>query len=211
MSQRDQGRAFHIRDLQFVRLTHIQQTQMIAGLQTLRQFYRADIPTAAHRTFLMVMPRHTAESLIIDQLGDFRVWPAYLAFGVLFELDKLKRHIQRIVQQQPADHRLADPQDQLERFGSLQRTNRTRQDAQHPALGAGRHQPRRRRFGEQAAVARPMARIENADLSIEAEDRAVNIGLAGQYAQVVGQIAGGKVIRTVDNQIVIGGDAHGIL
>ena len=155
----------------------------------------------------MVVPGHAAESLVVDQLGDFRVRAAHLAVGVLAQLDELEGHIQGVVQQQLADQRLADAQDQLDRLGGLQGADGAGQHAQHAALGAGGHQPGRRRLGEQAAVARAAFGVEHAHLPVEAEDRAVHVRLASQHAQVVGQVAGGEVVRAVDDQVVALGDA----
>ena len=48
------------------------------------------------------------------------------------------------------------------------------QDSEHAALGAARRELRRRRLWEEAAVARPLAGLEDGHLALEAEDRAVD-------------------------------------
>ena len=199
-----------LRDLQLVRLAHVHQADGIPLLQALRQLRGADIPIHSRRAFLVVVTRHAAESLVVDQLGHLRLRSADLALGVLAQLDELEGHIQGVVEQQAPDQRRPRAQDQLERLGRLQRADGARQHAQHPALGAGRHQPGGRRLGEQAAVARSRPRVEHAHLPVEAEDRAVHVGLAQQHAHVVGQVARREVIRAVDDHVVIGGDAHGV-
>src|SRR5205814_2395733 len=51
------------------------------------------------------------------------------------------------------------------------------------ALGARWHQPGRRRFRIQAAVAWPVGHPENGDLTLKAENGSVDIGLAQQNAR----------------------------
>ena len=135
---------------------------------------------------------------------------AYLAVGVLVQLDEIEAHIVGVIEQQPADQRLTDAKDQLERFGRLERADGSRQDAEHTALRAGGHQTRRRWLGEQAAIAGTNPGVEHAHLPFEAVNRPVNVGFTGQHAQVIGQVAGGEVVGSIDDQIVWFGDLHGI-
>ena len=103
----------------------------------------------------------------------------------------------------PADQRLALADDELQSFRGLDRAHDSGQHAQHAAFGAGRNQSRRGRFGIQAAVARAAGSAENRDLALEAEDRAVNVGLAEQHAGIVHQIARGEIVRAVDDDVVV--------
>src|SRR4051812_2483978 len=81
---------------------------------------------------------------------------------------------ERVVDQQPPDQRLADPERELQRLVRLQRADDTRQHAEDAALGARRRELGRRGSGEEAAVARSVADLEHADLPLEAVDRAVD-------------------------------------
>src|SRR5437667_5009280 len=92
------------------------------------------------------------------------------ALRILAQLQLAEAHPQRVVKQQPADQRLADPQDELYSFGCLDQSDGARQDSQHAALGAARHQARRWRLWIQAAVARPALIGEHRGLPFEAED-----------------------------------------
>jgi hypothetical protein len=119
--------------------------------------------------------------------------PADRAIGILAQLEFAELHAQRVDQQQASDQRLAFAENQLDHFGGLHHADQPGQNAQHSALGAGRNQSRRRRLGIQAAIARAIFGGEDAGLAFEAENRSVNIRLAGEHAGVVHQIARGKL------------------
>ena len=125
------------------------------------------------------------------------------AIGILAQLQLAESHGQRVEQQQPADERFAFADDELQRFRRLNRADDSRQHAEHAAFGARRHQARRRRLGIQAAIARAVGIAENVDLAFEAENRAVDIGLAEQHARVVHQIARGEIVRAVHDDVVV--------
>src|SRR5207237_2610120 len=80
----------------------------------------------------------------------------------------------------------------------------------HATVGAGRHEAGRRRFGVEAAVARPVLGPEDRRLALEAEDAAVYVGLAKQHASVVHQIAGREVVRAVNDHVVWGEHIQGV-
>ena len=86
--------------------------------------------------------------------------------------------VERIDEQQASSERRALAEDELDGFRSLDDTDQTRQNSQHSALGAARHQARRRRLRIQAAVTRPILCGEDAGLTFESEDRSVYIWLA---------------------------------
>ena len=123
------------------------------------------------------------------------------AIGILAQLEFAELHVQRIDQQQPADQRLAFAQNQLDDFGRLHHADQSGQNSQHAAFGAGWHQSRRWRLGIQAAVARAFLGREDAGLAFEAENRSVDIRLAGEHAGVVHQIARGKVVGAVGDDV----------
>src|SRR5918994_404076 len=122
--------------------------------------------------------RDAAELLVVDELGDGRVLAADGAVGVLAELHLAEAHVQGVVEQKPSDERLADPEYELDGLGSLDGSDGAGKDAEHPALRAARYEPRRRRLGLEATVARAFLSVEHARLALEAEDGAVDIGLA---------------------------------
>ncbi len=85
-----------------------------------------------------------------------------------------------------------------------------------PASAQRRRQLGRRRLGEQAPVAGTVVRLEDGDLTLEAEDRAVHDGDALQQRRVVEQVPGGEVVGAVDHDVVavddvedvVGAEAH---
>ena len=129
---------------------------------------------------------------------------------VLADLDGAVAHLQRVVHHQPAEQRLADAGDQLDRLGHHDRADGGAQHAKHTALRAGRHHARRRRLGVEIAVLRAVLGPEHADLALEAEDRTPHVRLAEQHASVVDQVAGGEVVRAVQDQVVPGEDVQGV-
>ena len=109
----------------------------------------------------MVFPAHAAELVIVNQLGDRRMRAANRALRVLSQFQLPKLEVKRVEQKQAADQRLPLADDELDGLERLNAANDTRQDTQHAALGAARHQARRRRLRVKAAVARPFPRIED--------------------------------------------------
>ena len=143
-----------------------------------------------------------AELLVVDQLGHGRMRAADRAVGVLAQLQLAEAHPQRVVDQEPADQRLAGAEDQLDRLGRLDRADDAGQHAEHAAFGAARHQSGRRRLGIQAAVARAVLGREHRCLALEPEDAAVDVRLAEQHARVVHEIARREVVGAVEDDVV---------
>ena len=131
--------------------------------------------------------------------------------GVLSNVDRAELHPERVDEQQPAGERLADSDDQLDRFRRLNRPHQTRQHAQHAALGTARHQAGRRRFGEEAAIAGSVGQGEDRRLSLEAKDAAVHIGLAQQDAGVIDEIRRREVVGAIDDDVVPTEDVERVL
>src|SRR5207245_10282243 len=61
----------------------------------------------------------------------------------------------------------------------------------------------RRRLWKDAAVAGSIERLEDAHLSVEPKDAAVDDGLSEQHTGIVDQVTGGKVVTPVDDQVVV--------
>src|SRR5207247_7742057 len=71
---------------------------------------------------------------------------------------------------------------------------------------------RRRRSGEQAAVARSFVRLEDGHLSLEAVDRAVHDGDVVPHGGVVDEVTGREVVGAVDDHVpAVGQDALDVL
>ena len=134
------------------------------------------------------------------------------AFRVAPQLELAELHLQRVEVHQPAQQRHADADDQLDGLNGLHHADHARQHAQYAALRARRHHARRRRFGEHASVTwAAQMRREHRRLTLEAEDRPVDVRLLLEDAHVVGQVARGEIIRAVDDDVVRFGDLPGVL
>ena len=81
-----------------------------------------------------------------------------------------------------------------------------RQDAEHAALGARRRELGRRRLREEAAVARPLLRLEDRHLALEAVDRAVDDRHVVPDRRVVHEVARREVVGAVDDHVPAGAD-----
>src|SRR5581483_6517097 len=198
IAQRDEV-ASQVADLVLVRLAHIQNKQVFAAVQALFQFFnRHGRHTALHRLFF---PADAAELVVVNELAHGGMRAAGGAVGILAQLELAEAHAQRVYQHQTPDKRLALAEDELDGFGGLHHADQSRQDAEHAPFCAGGNQPGRRRLRIQAAIARAFPGREDADLSLEAEDGAVDVGLAGKDAGVVDQVACGEVVGTVHDDV----------
>jgi hypothetical protein len=157
-----------------------------------------------------VFGRHPAEALVVDQAGLRGRVAAHGTLRVPPHPYLTPRRGERIEEQQAARHRLAGTEDQLDRLEGLEAANDAGKHAEHPGFGAAGHQPGRRRFGEETAVAGATWRPEEGKLAVEAEDAPVDVGLLEQHARVVDQIAGGKVVAAVEHHVPITEDLHRI-
>ena len=123
-------------------------------------------------------------------------------------VDDLKAHLQGIVKQQPPNQGRANACDQFDDLGGFDCANRTWQGVENAKLN---------RFfrwgnvGENAPVAWSISRIENAGLAFIVGDGAEYIRFPSKHSQVVEQIACGKVIGAINQDIVIFGDPYGIV
>src|SRR5436190_12164545 len=99
---------------------------------------------------------------------------AHRAVRIAADLDVAELTRERIEEEQPSDEWIPDPKRELQRFARLQRADHARQHAEDPAFRARRRELRRRRGGEEAAVARSLTGLEHRHLSLEAVDRAVH-------------------------------------
>ena len=123
------------------------------------------------------------------------------AVGIATHVHLVERRAERVEEEQPAGERLAASEDQLERLVRLERADDPRQDAEDAALGAARRELGRRRLGEEAAVAGPLAGREDRRLALEAEDRAVDDRDPVPDGGVVHEVARREVVRAVDDHV----------
>ena len=141
--------------------------------------------------------RDPAERLVVGEFGN--------AFGlrVAGHLDLAPASAQRVKERHPAQQGTPDAGDQLDCLRHHQRSHGGAQHPEHAALAAGRHGPGRRRLRVEVAVGGPVLFPENADLAVEAENRAPHVGLSQDGGGVVDQVAGGEVVCAVEDEVVI--------
>src|SRR5580704_6153020 len=188
-----------IADLILVRFAHVEHEQIFLRIQTPLQIFDLNLGnTTAHRFFLS---SNAAKLVVVYQLRYRRMRPAHGAIRILAQLEFPELHAQRIDQQQAPDERIPNAQDQLDDFGRLHHANKSRENSQNSAFGAGGNQSRWWRLEIEAAVAGAILSREYARLSLEAENRSVNVRLARQYACIVHQIARREIIRAIGDDV----------
>src|ERR1700730_3251959 len=164
--------SLEIADLKFVRLADVQDKKIVAAIQARLQLARRDLRNLDIRC-RGFFTAHATEFVVVDELVDSAVISAHWAIGIFAQLQFAKFHSQGIKQEQAPGEAVAAAEDQLDRLHGLKRADDSRQHAQHAAFGTRWHQPRRRRFWIQAAVAGAVRHAEDSDLSLKAENRAV--------------------------------------
>src|SRR5689334_10783853 len=126
------------------------------------------------------------------------------AVRIFAQLDEIKAHVQRIVQQQPPDEIIPYAKNQLDGLGRLDGSNRTRKNTQNSTFSAAWDEAGRRWLRKQAPIARPFLCVENAGLALKPEDAPVHIRLAKQHTGVIDQVASREIIRAIHDHIVRG-------
>ena len=113
---------------------------------------------------------------------------------------------------QPADEGFTDSNDELDGLDRLHDTDDSRQNSQNTTFGATRHHSWWWWLGVEATVARATQMGgKNRALTIKTEDRTVNIWLFQKNTDVIGKVAGRKIIRSIDDDVVRFDDLPGIL
>src|SRR5712664_532944 len=194
--------SFEIADLKLVRFADIQNEKIVAAIQARFQLSRRDLRhlNIRRRSFLAA---HAAEFVVVDELVNGAMLSAHRAIGILAQLQLAEFHSQGVKQQQAALEAIASAEDQLDGLHGLDGPDDSGQHAQHAALRARWNEPGWRRLRVQAAIARTIGHAEHGDLSFEAKNRAVHIGLAEQNARIVDEIARGEIVGAVDDDIEI--------
>ena len=205
--QRDQAGALDVRNRPLVRLADVQDAQVLARLEAALELDARDLVHWLRR----LPTAGAAEGRVVLQLADRRRRPAQRAGRVPVQLHLVEAHGQGVVEEQPADERLADAEQDLQRLGRLDGADDAGQDPEDTALGAARHGSGWGRLGVEAAIARAALRPEDARLALEAEDRAVDVRLAEEVAGVVRQVARLEVVRAVDDHVVAAQDVERVL
>ena len=199
-----------VADLIFVRLADVEDEHVVASVEPGLQFLGANFRHGGSRRSFLSLAAYAAELLVVDQFADGGIGAADWALRVLAQAQFAKAHSQRVHQQQAANQRFARAEDELDDLGRLNHAQQSGKNAEHAAFGARGHQPRRRRFGIETAIARAALGGKDAGLAFEAKDGGVNVGLAGEHARIVHQIAGGKVVGAIGDDVELANDVERI-
>src|SRR5207244_12726553 len=115
LAQRNVSRAFEMSLIPLMWLADVDEQ----GVRHLRQLRRCDVADFGR----------IAESLVVDQLRDTRMIAAHGAIRIFSQSQLTELHSQRVEEQQPADERLANASDQLDRLRPLDCSDRPGQRA----------------------------------------------------------------------------------
>ncbi len=120
-------------------------------------------------------------------------------------------HRKRIPEEESAGERFAEAGEELDRFGGLDGSDESGEDAEHASFGAVGHGAGRGWLGEEAAVGGATAEVEDARLTLEALNRSVNERATGEHAGVVDEVTRGKIVGAVEDDVVSGDECEGII
>src|ERR1700756_2020423 len=135
---------------------------------------------------------------------DRRILAANRTIRIRPDFEFTKPHLQRIETDQPSDQRISKTEKQLCRFDSLENSDNAGQHTENASFSAARYHAGRRWLWEHAAVTgTTQVRRKHGRLTIESEDGAVDVRFFGQHTDVVRQVTSRKVIRTVDDNVVV--------
>jgi hypothetical protein len=95
-------------------------------------------------------------------------------------------------------------QDEFDRLCRLKQSDLSRDNSQDAGFVSAGDQPRRRRFGKEAAEAGPaLFWKEDADLAFKLKDSAEDVRLSCKKTGVVDQVFCREVVRPIHNDIII--------
>lgn len=126
--------------------------------------------------------------------------------------ESLDMMAQRIVGQQPAPQRLGATGDKFDHFHRLHAANDAAQCADYAGLAATGHAAGGGWLREQTAITRSsMGGIKHADLALKFEYAAMHERPLGEASRVVVQVAHGKIIGPIHNDVVTRKKRDGVL
>ena len=144
-----------------------------------------------------------------DDLAGVRT--ARRACRITADLERPERLFERIEGQQATDERVTDAEEQLDRLERLDRSDDARQDAKDACFRAARCELGRRWLRDHAPVARAVVGVEDRDLPLEAEDRAVHDRDPLEQRGVVDQVPGREVVGPIDDEVVAVDDVEDVV
>ena len=211
-AQRNELGSGNAGDIPLVGFAHIEQNKLIIAVDTGLELFHCDLRHRQLRFLFSARLRNAAEGLVVDEVCDRWIFRAHGTARILADFKLAEFHLQRVKVHEAADEWFANTHDQFDGLNRLHDADHSWQNAQHATLGAAWHHAWRWRLWVEATVARAsQVRGKNRALSVEAEDRAVDVWLLEKNTDVVAQIARGKIIRAIDHDIIRLHDLAGIL
>src|SRR6476469_789118 len=206
LPERDQSSAINAGHSPFVRLSNVDEIDRVASTNAFSKVTRSDLVNARGELAGYRCVRCT-QLIVVDQRLDL-ARSTGRATGVSTQPDGTERHRQCVDQEQPTRERLADTENNLDRFGRLNRPDEPGKHTEHAGLRAARHEPWWRWLREEASVARAVRGREERCLAFKPQDAAVHVRLSEQHACVVREVARLEVVGTVDDHIIPSDDVE---
>jgi len=131
--------------------------------------------------------------------------------GILFQGDELVTAGKGVDDLDPSGKGLAKAKEILDRFGGLPRANNAAEGAENACLRTVGDRSRLGRMREKTAIAgRSGGGVKDTHLSLKLKNAAVNEGLSGQPGGIIDEIAGGEVVRSVNDEVILADEGFGI-
>src|ERR1035437_4483106 len=200
--------AADVADLILVWLADVEYEDIVASVEFGFQFLGGNLRNGGSQRSFLSFTTDSAELIVVNQFADGTIHAADWALRVLAQVQLPKAHAERVHQQQAANQWFTRPEGELDDLGRLNHAQQSGKNAKHAAFGARWHQPRRRRFWIETAIAGAMLGGKDAGLTFEAKDGGANVRLPGEHTSVVHQIACGKVVSAIGDHVELAKDAE---
>src|SRR5438552_613917 len=203
-----EDRMIEARDLPLRRLADIEEDRCLPRIEFLLELVGGDLELLPD---LLRRAPEATEFLVVDQLLDRGVRAADRALRVLPQLQLAELHAKGVEHEEAADQRVAFTEEEFDRLACLDRSYDPREDAEDATLRARGHEPGRRWFRVEAAVARPLRREEDARLTFEPENRPVDVRLLQEDGRIIHEVPCREVVRPIDDHVVVTQDVQRVL
>ena len=193
-------------------LAHIDQGDFLPALEFGLKLLDCDLRHGGFRFLGGCRLGDAAEGIVVDEFRDARILTADGTLGIAAGLELAEAHLQSVESHQATNQRIADAYDQLDRLDGLHDTDDAREYPEDASLGTAWNHAWWRRFRIEAAVAGTAEmRSEHGALTVEPENGAIDIRLLLEDTDIVGEIAGRKIIRPINHDVVRGDDFSRVL
>src|SRR5204862_3002689 len=126
LAERDKPRAWDRADLRFDRLAHVEYQRRGAGVDSRFQLAGGHFQKGGPVPFF-----RRAENCALMERRNGWTYAANRTVGVFRQLDVAEAHAQRVVEKQTSHERLADSENEFDRFRRLNRADDPWQHAEH--------------------------------------------------------------------------------